>query len=158
MAIWNLKNCWKVDEDLTKNYRNVWNFLILVVFFWFFSMVHSQIRYRPGLWHKPKKLRFLTCLFAPILFAPQKLGSEYCWYRWLGRVLASSRSQNTAWKILKHKRKFFFNYQKLAQNGKKVDFLKDFKCKHAFLLDSSERSRENLSCNVLLWTVQINGC
>jgi len=122
MAIWNLKNCWKVDEDLTKNYRNVWNFLILVVFFWFFSMVHSQIRYRPGLWHKPKKLRFLTCLFAPILFAPQKLGSEYCWYRWLGRVLASSRSQNTAWKILKHKRKFFFNYQKLAQNGKKLIF------------------------------------
>jgi len=48
---------------------------------------------------------------------------------------------------------FFENHQELSKNrkqqSKKADFLRNFKCKHNLLLDLSERSHENLSCNVL---------
>jgi len=50
-------------------------------------------------------------------------------------------------------RNFFENDQELSQKGKKqskkADFLRNLKCKHNLLLDLSERSHENLSCNVL---------
>jgi len=45
------------------------------------------------------------------------------------------------------------NHEELSQKGKKqskkVDILRNFKCKHNLLLDVSERSHENLSCSVL---------
>jgi len=45
------------------------------------------------------------------------------------------------------------NHQELCQKGKKQSkkaaFIRNFKCKHTFLLDPSARSHENLSCNVL---------
>ena len=48
---------------------------------------------------------------------------------------------------------FFLNHQELSQNGKKQrkkgDFLRNIKSKHNLLLDLSERSHENLCCNVV---------
>jgi len=41
-------------------------------------------------------------------------------------------------------------YPKSTKETKKVNFLKTFKGKHTLLLDSSQRSRLHLTCNVLL--------
>jgi len=43
----------------------------------------------------------------------------------------------------------------LYKTNEKVDFLKNFKRKHTFPLNSSARPRENVSCNALLADVPL---
>ena len=63
---------------------------------------------------------------------------EFFWYWWL--KFASSRSQKSASKKLKYRVKYFWKCSKAcSKRTKKVNLIKTFKCKHTFMLNSSER-------------------
>ena len=126
-------------------------------------MVQSKIRYRQRFWRKNKKIAFFkfswNAFFRPKFF-PQNNG------KWLILVLVvgygpckQSKPKNAS-KKLKRRREIFLlkmikNLPKTNKNTKKCRFSHNFKCKQTILLDSSGRSRENLSCNVLLVDVYL---
>ena len=133
---------------MTNSYRKVSTFLFWLYFLRYFQCFTRKSGIGNAILVQNVKNRFFE-----LHFLLPKNG------KWLLSILVIryspcklSKPKNAS-KKLKNRHEKFLMIKKLLRTDKKpknVDFLKNLKCKHTFLLVSSERSRENFSCNVLL--------
>jgi len=91
--------------------------------------------------------------FAPNFFTPKQWEVTFLIYVVSYSPCKQSKPKKALKKLKKKCENFFLkiikNWPKTGKKTKK-SILKNSKCRHTFLLDSSERSHRKFSCNVLL--------